>query len=347
MGEQMNEITSEVFSDNQNENLNENSDGMLDEDADETEEPFSEIEEDTIIPSDEQNLNIIENPIVWGAAILGFIIIVSIVIISLRLKKKPSENIQSETINSEKCKIANIQGMGKRQYQQDSFAITDISDTVKGVLAVVADGMGGVADGDVISRLCVQTAMKLFSQSSAEYLPDELLSRITAEAQREARAFIVSKGYEYSGSTLICVILKNNELYFSSVGDSRIALLRGGTLIQLNREHTNKINLDERAAKGEITFEEARGDKTKDSLISYIGIDGVMQRDYNHSAIMLQPGDRVILMSDGIFGTVDNTEIARIATIPDIQQAGAALEQAILQKEKPNQDNFTAIILEN
>ncbi|MCL2037322.1 MAG: serine/threonine-protein phosphatase [Oscillospiraceae bacterium] len=245
-------------------------------------------------------------------------------------------------------KIANIQGQGRRNYQQDCFAVTDINDFQKGVLAVVADGMGGVSDGDVISRICVQTSLNVFATvQGGGYFPSELLGRITADSQREARSFIVSKGYEYSGSTLICAILRNNELYFTSVGDSMVALLRNGSLVQLNREHTHKVTLDERAARGEITFEEARNAHDREALTSYIGIDGELQRDCNVSPIALQAGDRVLLMSDGIFGTVDTAEIARLASNPDIYEAGRTLENAVLSMNKPNQDNFTAIILEN
>ncbi|MCL1831696.1 MAG: serine/threonine-protein phosphatase [Oscillospiraceae bacterium] len=296
------------------------------------------------------------------ALIAVIVIVVGVIIVVSKIQKgkKPSAAVsvtpasgitRTEPVNPPAIgggwKIANLQGQGARQYQQDSFALTDITDTAKGMMAIVADGMGGVSDGDVISRLCTQTAVKLFGEATTDYVPNELLAQITAESQREARAFIASKGYDYSGSTLVCVILKANELHFTAVGDSRIVLLRGDTVLQLNREHTHKIVLDEQAARGEITFEEARTHKDKDALISYIGVDGEVMRDYNTSPIPLQSGDRVVLMSDGVFGTVPDDVIAKLATIPDITQAGTALENAITTTQKPNQDNYTAVIIEN
>ena len=139
--------------------------------------------------------------------------------------------------------------------------------------------------------------------------------------------------------------IKNGELYYSSVGDSSVSLLRNGVLTQLNREHTLKIELDEKAARGEISFEEAQSDSQRNALTSYIGIDGELQRDYNSEAIGVLPGDRLLLMTDGVFGTVSNEEIAAIVSGSDIYNAGIMLENAIVQKGKPNQDNYTAIIL--
>ena len=234
--------------------------------------------------------------------------------------------------------VANIQGMGQRESQQDSFAVTDVRERGRGFLAVVADGMGGVAYGGEISRIVTSNIISAFQSAAAPYCPEALLLEMVTSAQDEARTFIGRNENLVGGSTVVAAIVKDGFLEFASAGDSRICLLRGGGLINLNREHVC-------GARGDISTGWTQASPQRGALTSYIGIDGQLQIDFNSAPIQLLPGDRVVLMSDGVFGTLSDREIAQAAGIAGVQQAGATLEQLVNAKADECQDNYTAIII--
>ena len=97
---------------------------------------------------------------------------------------------------------------------------------------------------------------------------------------------------------------------------------------------------------GKISLEEARNDSQRHALTSFIGMGEVERIDRSMHPLHLSPGDKVLLMSDGVFGTVPDEEMARLAGPVDAVAAARNLENAVLAAQKPGQDNFTAIILE-
>lgn len=289
-------------------------------------------------------------PVLWGTA-AGIVILAALITLLClrRLRGKRAVSLLSTKDGgrmNQGIDIANIQGIGAREEQQDSFGVTDVRNLRKGVFAVVADGMGGIDNGEEISRLVTSYMVNSFlSLPDGAYDPVTLLLSMVYGAQNKARAFIEQHGKSLSGSTLVAMVIKNYALYFVSVGDSRICLLRGGALIQLNREHNCALSLDEKAMRGEISLAEARNDPERLALTSFIGLDGQLQIDINTTPLQLMSNDRVILMSDGVFGVLSEDEIVKAASLPSLQDAGAALEQAVCLKNRPCQDNFTAIII--
>jgi serine/threonine protein phosphatase PrpC len=237
--------------------------------------------------------------------------------------------------------VYNIQGIGKRKTQQDAFGTSDISKD--SVLSIVADGMGGISNGAEMSNIAVTVMLESFAQRNGSLSPDEFLVQTVNDIQRTVRSRIPSG--QMSGTTLISVYFDKEKLFFISVGDSRIDLYRNGSLIQLNRLHTYGAELDERAARGEISVNEARSDKTRGSLTSYIGTGETLMTDRNNKPLLLIPGDIILLMTDGIFGTLSDDEIAAALRSGDIKEAGNIITKSVTAKGKANQDNFTAVIL--
>lgn len=131
------------------------------------------------------------------------------------------------------------------------------------------------------------------------------------------------------GSTVVAVLLRGGALHFISVGDSRIYLLRRGELLQLNHEHTYGALLRERAALGEIDPEEPYINPRRDALTAYIGMGRLKRIDRNEQPIPLQPGDKVLLCSDGVFNALGGDAL-RDALAGDAVQAAARLEEAVL-----------------
>jgi serine/threonine protein phosphatase PrpC len=321
------------------------------------EKPTEPSEEQSAEPSGEQPaepvadaaLGLFKKPFILFDSIAALCVIAGVIVVVKKRGGNETASVTAAQRSAEPAGIqaANIQGVGSRESQQDSFGVTDITNTRRGVFAVVADGMGGAANGAEISRIVTSHMLRAFQSAQSEANdPAALLLRMVSGAQDEARAYIERQGNQTSGSTVVAVIVKEGGFHFISVGDSRVCLLRGGALVQLNREHTCASELDERAARGEISLEAARNDPQRGALTSYIGLEGQLQIDSNHKPIPILSGDRLLLMSDGVFGTLTDAELAEAAGTVNVYEAGAAIERAVLAKQRPNQDNFTAILLE-
>ena len=243
--------------------------------------------------------------------------------------------------------IGNMHHIGARESQQDSFGISDISNdelcASKGVFGVVADGMGGIAGGDEVSAIVTRTMLQYFAEVDPSGQPELDLLNMLFVANDNVKRLIAEN--ERGGSTVVAVIIKDEKLYWIAVGDSRICLIRGGAVIQINREHIFAVDLDEKAATGEISWAQAMGDPQRAALTSYLGMAIPEKVDRNIRPLQLLPEDRVLLMSDGVFGVLSDEEILDAMSSDPFGSAGA-LERKVLEKQNPNQDNLTAVIFE-
>lgn len=239
--------------------------------------------------------------------------------------------------------VGKVHNIGARRAQQDSFGMTPVGSA--GMLAVVADGMGGLSGGDQVSQKIVISMLTQASQLSANSF-DGVLNRMLVKINDEVNQMLGPNGLYKSGSTLISVLIQGKQMHWISVGDSRIYLYRAGNLIQLNHEHTYEQELMKRAMDGEISFEAVQADPQKSRLTSFIGMGKLKHVDASLQSITLTQGDRILLMSDGVFNTLPEQTISAILTQnTDVQQAARQMEAQILAAQAPGQDNFTAVIL--
>ena len=263
-------------------------------------------------------------------------------------RKKPAAEQHTEQANIQSTVlIGNLHHIGARESQQDSFCISDISNVElcarKGILGVVADGMGGMADGAEISAIVSRTMLQYFNEVDPSGHPElDLLVMVNA-ANDNINHFMT--GRDKGGSTVVAVIIHDMKLYWVAVGDSRICLVRNTAIISLNREHVYSVELDEKAAKGEISWEAAAGDPKREALTSYLGMKNLEKVDRCLHPMQLLYGDRILLMSDGVFGVLTDADILQTMTFPP-QESAMKLQEMILAKANPNQDNLTAIIFE-
>lgn len=252
-------------------------------------------------------------------------------------------------VNQSKLRVGNVHQKGARQSQQDAFGISDISNErlikANGVFAVVADGMGGLSNGAEISAFITSYMLNAFSKSSMGTDASKALLKMTVNVNREVVRRLSQSGNEQSGSTVVAAIINDRTLSFTSVGDSRIYLMRGGALFQVNREHNYGSELDEKAARGEITCQEAKEDTQREALTSYIGMECMEKIDRNIKPILLIEGDRVVLMTDGVYRTLTEEEMEDALKL-SAEKAAMKLEALIMKKKKANQDNYTAVIFE-
>jgi len=285
---------------------------------------------------------------IWIAGLIAILAVTLIVVFALKGRKgrtMPKEAIKEKKPRTlEPCtaglEIANVHGIGKRSYQQDAFAVSPLSDASlcmrRGVLLVLADGMGGMADGGKASAIVIDTLMHGFIEEELAVDPSVTLASLLYRAGGKVQKL------NNSGSTGIAALVRGDKLYFAACGDSRLALYRGGALIVLNREQNYAALLDDRAARGEIPYEEAISDLQRSALTSYLG-SSHLKVDRALLPVTLSPGDIVLLMSDGIFNALSDAELCACLS-RSLYDAAEAIEGSIVSKNIEEQDNFTAIL---
>ena len=241
--------------------------------------------------------------------------------------------------------VGNIQGVGGRERQEDSFALLHAADAGeiarRGLFAVVADGMGGLEDGKQISEGAVDTLLQLFQALNDEGdIPRQLKEGICAVSDGLFQRFAGR-----SGTTVVAVRIFQDSLHWVSVGDSAIYLMRGGGVFQLNQEHTYLNQLYARELEQE-RIDKSRAEQDEDArrLTAFVGMPQLEQVDYSLRPLPLQAGDRILLCSDGISGVLSPPELMEaMALEPD--RGCSLLESMVLEKNLPEQDNYTGIII--
>ncbi len=236
------------------------------------------------------------------------------------------------------------QDRGKRESQQDTVnsSLPELQADL-GVLCVLSDGMGGLADGARASRAVTDIMVSTFHRSSISDTPEQILLRGCSYSQQAVRAIRDETGNE-TGATLAAVLLRNERCSFLSVGDSRIYLFRAGALIQLTRDQ-NRINRIERQIGLGRMPEEARTDPTGGALSSYIGKEDLDQTDRSSRSFAVIPGDRLLLVSDGVYTALPEEEMASIMTLPG-EAATREMILRVIARNLPKQDNCTAAVVD-
>jgi protein phosphatase len=219
----------------------------------------------------------------------------------------------------------------------------------KPLLAVLADGMGGHVGGARASktacRAFIDTYLAAARNSDSE--PGGRLEAALAAANAAlAEAVAGDRALNGMGCTLIGALLDGALLRWISVGDSHLFLLRKGELFLLNENHSLAPVLDELAAQGQITPDEAASHPRRHYLRSALTGEEIELVDFVPEGLALEPGDWVVLASDGI-DTLEPDEIA------DLIERGAArggadgvaegLIAAIDGLAAPGQDNTTVM----
>lgn len=249
--------------------------------------------------------------------------------------------------------VASAIWKGMRPYQEDSLS-TDFHAGLPQGFAIIADGMGGHAAGDVASNLAaVQGAghLKFAMQDIAgreENLPGEMRSVI-----EKANAAISDRVGQDSrvagmGTTLLAVALVENRLYWGSVGDSPLYLVRDGALRQLNQDHSMAPVIAAMVERGEITPEQGKQHPDRNALTSVLMGERIEKSDVPDSGFELLPNDVLIAASDGLqFLQEDHiSERVKDALPASSAQICNALMQALKDLEDPQQDNSAIVVIQ-
>lgn len=245
------------------------------------------------------------------------------------------------------------QGRVRKNNQDSIYTGTFKLHGVTARLALVADGMGGAKAGEQASRIASEvTRAQIERNGSGQTTPDDaawqdLLRTAAREANRrvyeESRSDEDRKGM---GTTLTIALIVGERLHVASVGDSRAYLLNAGgvtedgaTTAQLTSDHSLVARLVD---IGQITAEQARTHPQRNLLYRSIGTDPSVEVDTLSE--QLEPGDVVLLCSDGLVNHVRDEEIAQIAL--EQLDPDRACEQLVgIANERGGRDNISVVIV--
>ena len=203
-------------------------------------------------------------------------------------------------------------------------------------LLVVADGMGGAPAGDVASAAAVQTLRRLDDATPQDVL-EALASAIQRANERISELVEDDPRIDGMGTTLTAALFDGNHLGLAHIGDSRAYLLRDGELSQLTADHTFVQTLID---EGTLSAEEARSHPHRSLMLRVL--DGKGDSDPDLTVYEMQPGDRLLLCSDGLPGFVDDESIAKV--MADGTPDSVAVELVQVALAAGSSDNITCVV---
>ena len=205
----------------------------------------------------------------------------------------------------------------------------------------VADGMGGHLAGEVASATALEPIRELDGKvyADASEAVKALTEAVVAANDRVSRMAADEPSYRGMGTTLTATMVEGRRLHIAHVGDSRAYLLREGAFSQLTDDHTLVQHLVD---EGQITQEEAANHPQRSIITRAIGVSTEVEVD--SMTLDLEPGDQVLLCSDGLTGVVDDRRIAEeLLAEGDGQDALRRLTD--LANDAGGPDNITVILL--
>jgi PPM family protein phosphatase len=248
--------------------------------------------------------------------------------------------------------VASAISQGRRPYQEDAL-VADFSLGADFGFAVLADGMGGHAAGDVASKIVVTevfSELKLQSGDPSAFstsLP-EILRDAAVAANDCVKGHIAAHAETTGmGATLLAPVLVGRKLYWISIGDSPLLLYRDGEVRQLNEDHSMAPQIDFMVRTGLITEEVGRNHPDRSCLTSVLGGEEIARIDCPSEPLELKDGDILIVASDGIqYLAYDEIEdLLRTHSEKPSRWLADALLSRLESHDDPEQDNASFSVI--
>jgi protein phosphatase len=241
--------------------------------------------------------------------------------------------------------------VGARSGQEDSFRVWPAgglvrSDAQGGLLAVLADGMGGHTGGAIAGETACAAFADTFAASATPY-EERLQSALRASNEALARGVEQNAALRGMGCTLVAAWIDAAGMRWTSVGDSLLLLYRFPEVIRLNADHSLGYLLDEQARQNIITPSEAKAHLNRNALRSALTGARIELVDMHGEPLELRPSDWIVLASDGIC-SLGGDELANVIgrhrhATPEAMAEG--LIDAVLAKGIAGQDNTTVVVV--
>ena len=236
-----------------------------------------------------------------------------------------------------KFSVFQVSRRGGREKNEDRMGYSYTRDSG---LFVLADGMGGHPDGEIAAQLALQTVSSLFQKQARPAIKDtaEFLSEAVMAAHHQIIRYASEKGMlDTPRTTLVAAILQGPGATWVHCGDSRLYVVRGGELLTRTRDHSY---IEQQGAVG------ARIEHiNRNILFTCLGSPTKPVFDIT-GPVFLQQGDKILLCSDGLWGTLSDDEIVRHLVAKSVSEAVPDLVEAALKAGGEHCDNVTVLAME-
>jgi serine/threonine protein phosphatase PrpC len=233
-------------------------------------------------------------------------------------------------------KVSSLTDIGSRSTNEDRV-FTDYYDGL--YLLAVADGMGGHSAGEIASSVAIDEVKKAFQNGLLKRLIDGTVREVIEKANM--KVYHLSKEqpqYTGMGTTLVMALIRQDGGIISNVGDSRAYCISGSRIERITRDHSA---VQELLDKERITEDAARHHPYRSVLTRVLGVEPEVQADLYD--VTLEPGDMLLLCSDGLTNSLNDQEILEI--VNDYSDADETCTSLVSNaKEKGSTDNVSVIL---
>src|SRR5215813_11051193 len=210
--------------------------------------------------------------------------------------------------------IAAVTDVGcQRENNEDSYGYWESDDDAVfarlGRLAIVADGMGGHEGGQVASHIAVDAIQESYANTAATDPQLALVTALTEAHRRIQQRAREDANLQGMGTTCTAFAIVGSKLHYAHVGDSRLYLMRNGSLRVLSRDHSLVARLIE---TGLIREEDAESHPQKHVLTAALGVSDGIEPDAPAQPLSLQNSDVVLICTDGLWGQLTEKELREI-----------------------------------
>lgn len=235
-----------------------------------------------------------------------------------------------------------------REENQDSYGMSESPNEY--FLAVVCDGMGGMAGGKIAAKLAVKTFLDRFGffynerKCDTDNITAFDIKRIFSNSVYSTNKAVCDRasaeeGLHGMGSTLTSAFIYNGSLYTANVGDSRIYLLRGEDIIQITRDNSY---VQELVDKGIISENDARVHPHRNLITKALGASLEIEPDF--TSMLLEEGDVILLCTDGLTNAVSD-DLIRDTVRCDGEYEEKLTHLITYANENSGEDNVTAVLI--
>ena len=232
---------------------------------------------------------------------------------------------------------------GNRNYQEDRVW----ADMQNGSLvAVAADGMGGMENGAESAQIAIDTFRNEFSSFGESAGIPEFLKK-TAETANESIFRTNERRGKYGGTTLVSVFIRNGDMHWISIGDSHIYLLRGDQLAKVNACHEYAESVYQQVIDGKLEMDAAAEEPDQElrKLTSDLGRKRIPAAECSEIPFRLKKGDRILLATDGIESCTSDEDLRKILSGADPDSCRDELTKHVGHANIHSQDNYSGIII--
>jgi serine/threonine protein phosphatase PrpC len=207
-------------------------------------------------------------------------------------------------------------------------------------LFVAADGVGGAAGGAIASEVTAETVAARFPRRGGTDPAAALVRAIRAAERAVSERASVDPGLTEMATTLVVAVVRDNKLLMANVGDSRGYLIRGAEARRITEDHSY---VAEEVRAGRMTAAAAAVSPYRHVITRSInGVDEEVEVD-TFGPFPLEPGDRILLCTDGLTETMEDEEIAGLAHQGDPEAAAQALVDEANRRGGP--DNVSVLMV--